>query len=467
PEMRNATPCSYVAIAEGEKRFNRAKVYAGYYSRSGHRAPAIVVAKIGSEREINSPKPGNRGKRDSQMIVMSFFEHVYFNERFTELDYELFWKIHYLMGITADHFELILMVDADTKVAPSSLTYLVSAMRKDPTIMGCCGETRIANKTETWITAIQVYEYYISHHLGKAFESAFGCVTCLPGCFCMYRLKAPKDGAWVPLLSNPDIVAEYQKNIVTTLHEKNLLLLGEDRYLSTLMLRTFPYRKTLFIPQAVCHTIAPKTLSVLLSQRRRWINSTIHNLFELVLVRDLCGIACLSMQFVIMTDIVGTLMLPAALCLTIYLIFSTLFDSKVQYLPLILLAMILGLPGILIVVTTRKIVYIMWMLVYLLALPIWNFILPLYAYWNFDDFSWGETRQIFGENGKDEHGDVTGRFDSRKLKIMSWEEWENERHCIVRSVEKHELFKRSEKDLSQSLQIQREHTKIQNDTEHF
>jgi chitin synthase len=28
---------------------------------------------------------------------------------------------------------------------------------------------------------IQVYEYYISHHLSKAFESLFGSVTCLPG----------------------------------------------------------------------------------------------------------------------------------------------------------------------------------------------------------------------------------------------------------------------------------------------
>ncbi|CAG8620100.1 13776_t:CDS:2 [Cetraspora pellucida] len=458
PEMRNATPCSYVAIADGEKRFNRAKVV---------RAPAIIVVKIGSEKEINSPKPGNRGKRDSQMIVMSFFEHVYFNERFTELDYELFWKIYYLLGITADHFELILMVDADTKVAPSSLTYLVSAMNKDPTIMGCCGETRIANKTETWVTAIQVYEYYISHHLGKAFESAFGSVTCLPGCFCMYRLKAPKDDAWVPILSNPDIVAEYQKNIVITLHEKNLLLLGEDRYLSTLMLRTFPYRKMLFVPQAICHTIAPTTFSVLLSQRRRWINSTVHNLFELVLVRDLCGIACLSMQFVIMLDIIGTLILPSALCFTIYLIFNTLLGNEIQYLPLILLAMILGLPGILIVVTTRRIVYLVWMLVYLLALPVWNFILPLYAYWNFDDFSWGETRQVLGDTGKDEHGDVTGRFDSSKLRIKTWEEWENERHCIVRSIEKHETFKHSAKYLSHNSQIRRKPTEIQINSDKF
>jgi chitin synthase len=100
----------------------------------------------------------------------------------------------------------------------------------------------------------------------------------------------------VPILANPDVVSRYQENIVDTLHKKNLLLLGEDRYLSTLMLKTFPHRKQIFVPQAVCKTVVPDSFSVLLSQRRRWINSTVHNLMELFLVRDLCGTFCFSMQ---------------------------------------------------------------------------------------------------------------------------------------------------------------------------
>jgi chitin synthase len=34
----------------------------------------------------------------------------------------------------------------------------------------------------------------------------------------------------VPILVNPDIVAQYCETYVDTLHKKNLLLLGEDRY---------------------------------------------------------------------------------------------------------------------------------------------------------------------------------------------------------------------------------------------
>jgi chitin synthase len=207
-----------------------------------------------------------------------------------------------------------------------------------------------------------VFEYYISHHYAKAFESLFGGVTCLPGCFSMYRIKAPKNGSWVPILANPDIVLEYNQNVVTTLHEKNLLLLGEDRFLSTLMLRTFPKRQMMFVPQARCKTIVPDTFSVLLSQRRRWINSTVHNLMELVFVSDLCGIACLSMQFSVFIDLIGTVVLPAAIILTVYVVISVALEENRNWQPIILLACILGLPAVLIVLTTRKFIYILWML---------------------------------------------------------------------------------------------------------
>ena len=65
-----------------------------------------------------------------------------------------------------------------------------------------------------------MFEYYISHHLGKSFESVFGGVTCLPGCFCMYRIKGRKQNWIVPILASPDIVEEYSENVVDTLHKK-------------------------------------------------------------------------------------------------------------------------------------------------------------------------------------------------------------------------------------------------------
>ncbi|KAH9050558.1 glycosyltransferase family 2 protein [Lactarius hengduanensis] len=428
---------SYVAIADGHKRHNMAKVYAGFYDYDDHtvekskqqRVPVVLVAKTGNPLEATDAKPGNRGKRDSQIVLMSFLQKVMFDERMTTFEYEFFNSLWRVTGVSPDRYELVLCVDADTKVFPDSLTRMASCMVQDEEIMGLCGETKIANKGETWVTMIQVFEYYISHHMTKAFESMFGGVTCLPGCFSMYRIKAPKgaSGYWVPILANPDIVEHYSENVVDTLHKKNLLLLGEDRYLTTLMLKTFPKRKNLFLPSAVCKTVVPDTFRVLLSQRRRWINSTVHNLAELVLVRDLCGTFCFSMQFVVGMELAGTLVLPAAITFTLYLIISTIVPGGPNTtIPLALLAIILGLPGLLIVITTRKIAYVGWMLVYLLSLPIWNGILPAYAYWHFDDFSWGQTRQVSGDKGGN-HGDKEGEFDSTNIVMKRWAEFERER----------------------------------------
>ncbi|KAF1912397.1 chitin synthase-domain-containing protein [Ampelomyces quisqualis] len=433
---------SYVAVASGSKRHNMAKIYSGFYDYGDNsripmekqqRVPMMVIVKCGTPDEGRKSKAGNRGKRDSQIILMSFLQKVMFDERMTELEFEMFNGIWKITGISPDFYEIVLMVDADTKVFPDSLTHMISAMVKDPDIMGLCGETKIANKRDSWVSMIQVFEYFISHHLAKSFESVFGGVTCLPGCFCMYRIKAPKGGQnyWVPILANPDVVEHYSENVVDTLHKKNLLLLGEDRYLSTLMLKTFPKRKQVFVPQAVCKTTVPDEFKVLLSQRRRWINSTVHNLMELVLVRDLCGTFCFSMQFVVFIELVGTLVLPAAIAFTFYLIGisikAAILHTAAPVIPLILLALILGLPAILIVVTAHRWSYVAWMFVYLLSLPVWNFVLPTYAFWKFDDFSWGDTRKTAGEKTKKAGLEYEGEFDSSKITMRRWHDFEAER----------------------------------------
>ncbi|TIB73624.1 hypothetical protein E3Q24_01040 [Wallemia mellicola] len=429
---------SYISIADGHKRHNMARVFSGFYDYDDasvepskqQRVPMILVAKVGNPLEASEAKPGNRGKRDSQVLLMAFLQKVMFDERMTTFEFEFFNNIWRVTGVCPDRYETCLMVDADTKVFPDSLTRMMACMVVDPEIMGLCGETKIANKAQTWVTMIQVFEYHISHHLAKAFESVFGGVTCLPGCFSMYRIKAPKGGQgyWVPVLCNPDIVEHYSENIVDTLHKKNLLLLGEDRFLTTLMLKTLPKRKMMFCPQAVCKTVVPDEFKVLLSQRRRWINSTVHNLFELVLVRDLCGTFCFSMQFVVFMEMVGTMVLPAAITFTIYIICLGIIPSQpTPTISLILLLIILGLPGLLIVLTSRRLAYVGWMLIYLLSLPIWNAILPAYSFWHFDDFSWGATRQIEGEKEGESHGDKEGEFDPSHIIMKRWNEFERDR----------------------------------------
>jgi chitin synthase len=158
---------SYVAVASGSKRHNMAKIYSGFYDygentqipiEKQQRVPMMVVVKCGTPDEAQKSKPGNRGKRDSQIILMSFLQKVMFDERMTELEFEMFNGIWKITGISPDFYEIVLMVDADTKVFPDSLTHMISAMVKDPEIMGLCGETKIANKRDSWVSMIQVFE---------------------------------------------------------------------------------------------------------------------------------------------------------------------------------------------------------------------------------------------------------------------------------------------------------------------
>jgi chitin synthase len=77
-----------------------------------------------------------------------------------------------------------------------------------------------------------------------------------------------------------------------------------------LMMKHFPTYKMKFTPDAIARTVAPSRWNVLLSQRRRWINSTVHNLVELIALPELCGFCFFSLRFVVFIDLLGTIVSP-------------------------------------------------------------------------------------------------------------------------------------------------------------
>ncbi|KAI9208155.1 chitin synthase-domain-containing protein [Polychytrium aggregatum] len=414
---------SFQSLGEGDKQHNMGKVYSGLYEIQGRSIPFVVIVKVGKPSERN--RPGNRGKRDSQMTLMRFLSRVHFNAEMSPLELELFHHIKNIIGVNPSFYEYILMVDADTEVYPQSLNRMIAAMIHDSRIMGLCGETLLSNEKDSWITMIQVYEYFISHHLSKSFESLFGSVTCLPGCFCMYRIRTP--GKNVPLLISPAIINDYSENVVDTLHLKNLLHLGEDRYLTTLMMKHFPNLKLSFVPDAQCRTNAPDRWSVLLSQRRRWINSTVHNLLELMLLPQLCGFCCFSMRFIVFLDLFSTVVQPAAVVYIGYLIYSVVTSTDVfPLMSIIMLGAIYGFQ-VIIFILKRQWAQIGWMIVYIIATPVFAFYIPLYAFWHFDDFSWGNTRIVVGDDGnKVVYSADVAPFDPKSVPLRKWSDFEAE-----------------------------------------
>ncbi|KAI9206842.1 chitin synthase-domain-containing protein [Polychytrium aggregatum] len=423
PADVNPTAQSFQSLGEGNKQLNYAKVYSGLYHLEGHHVPFIVVVKVGKPSEKS--RPGNRGKRDSQMILMRFLSRVHYNEPMNPLELELFYHIKNIIGVHPSLYEYLFMIDADTEVMPDSLNRMISAMVRDSRIMGICGETQLSNEKDSWVTMIQVYEYFISHHMAKAFESLFGSVTCLPGCFCMYRVRTPTNN--MALLVSHGVIEDYAVNEVNTLHLKNLLHLGEDRYLTTLMLKHFPQMKTKFTQDAICKTGAPDRWDVLLSQRRRWINSTVHNLFELLFLPQLCGFCCFSMRFVVFLDLIATFIQPAALVYIAYLVYTLTTDDTAVF-PLISIIMLGAIYGfqVIIFIMKQEWQHIGWMIFYVVAIPIFSFYVPLYSFWHFDDFSWGNTRVVLGEGKKAIYVAESEEFDPSVIPLRTWEEYQQE-----------------------------------------
>ncbi|KAF9918653.1 hypothetical protein BX616_007083 [Lobosporangium transversale] len=417
-------PVKYKALGIGGQQLNCCKVYSGLYEFEGHMVPYLVVAKVGMPNETS--KPGNRGKRDSQLILMNFLNSIHTGKKMCPLELEMYHHMNNIIGVHPKLYEYILQVDADTEVMPDSLNRLIACMVADSKVIGLCGETQVANEDRSFTTMIQVYEYYISHHLAKSFESLFGSVTCLPGCFSMYRIFTV---GGKPLIVSNNILRDYSHNDVDTLHKRNLLQLGEDRYLTTLMMKYFPGYKLKFTPDATCKTVAPDKWRVLLSQRRRWINSTIHNLGELMVLPELCGFCCFSMRFIVFIDLLGTLILPASFVYLVYLI--VVVATHMQPLPIVAVAILAAVYGLqaLIFILKGAWQHIGWMIIYIIAMPFFSVFIPLYSFWHFDDFSWGNTRQVVSADGKKTvmAAEAQTRFDPNSIPLKSLEAFEAER----------------------------------------
>ncbi|KAH0551736.1 hypothetical protein GP486_007046 [Trichoglossum hirsutum] len=412
----------FKSIGLGNEELNYGRVYSGLYEHGGNVVPFIVVVKVGKESEQARAKPGHRGKRDSQVLLLQFLLRVHHRSAMSPLELEMFHQINNIIGVDPELYEYLLMIDADTRVSEDSLNRLVACCSRDSKVAGICGETILENEERSWWTMIQVYEYYTSYHLTKAFESVFGSVTCLPGCFCMYRLRTADKGR--PLIISETVLNAYADGGVDTLHKRNLLSLGEDRFLTTLMMKQFPHMSYRFTGQAYAATTVPESWRVFYSQRRRWINSAIHNLVELVMLPDMCGWCCFSMRFVVLVDLIGTFILPATAISLGYLLYKVAKHSGLpEIISLVMVAITYVLQAMVFIIK-RQWQHIGWMVIYVIAFPIYSVILPIYSFWKQDDFSWGGTRIAVGDKDR-EKGVPPDReeFDPARIPLQAWNDY--------------------------------------------
>jgi len=128
-----------------------------------------------------------------------------------------------------------------------------------------------------------------------------------------------------------------------------------------------------------------------------------------------------------MIDLFGTVVMPATILYLIWILYLGITEgSQFVEISLILLAAVYGLQAIVFLVR-RKWEHVGWMIIYILALPVFGFYIPLYSFWHFDDFSWGNTRLVVGDKGKKKFvAEEEDKFDPKSIPRKKWQEHEQE-----------------------------------------
>ena len=67
------------------------QVYSGLFESQGHIVPYLVLVKVGKVSERS--RPGNRGKRDSQLLLMRFLNRIHFDAPMSPLEIEIYHQL--------------------------------------------------------------------------------------------------------------------------------------------------------------------------------------------------------------------------------------------------------------------------------------------------------------------------------------------------------------------------------------
>ncbi|KAI8978010.1 chitin synthase-domain-containing protein, partial [Pilobolus umbonatus] len=438
---------SYVSLGQGSRKINYAKVYAGFYESGRNRVPFVMVVKIGSPREEMFVKggraPGNRGKRDSIVIIMSFLERCtdLLHKRMTPLEFELFNQCYNVLGIDPRALKYMLITDGDTQVQADVIHKLIFRLESDPYILAINGHIRPANPEENIMTMLQIFPNYLYYYTSFAYEACLGTVTSINGGFVMYRLwkdmaksnsssiTASSQRYTINNFSNQSIISDTSNSISiainrkksrmtdktqqlpmknffnyhdiipicihptvlrglaavkpNSLHQETVLLQGEDQYLSVVLLQSHPKHKLAFESEAIAYSTLPTNFFALQGLQVRNIRSTFHNHIEVLRIARHLGFMYWIITLIKIIDMIFCMPITAYLY-TVYIRYFLYQDLA--------FGIVAGSFSILVVMHVfyfacrRQFKYLVWFLVYVvISLPLYNLYFPILAAWCSND----------------------------------------------------------------------------------
>ncbi|KAI6912548.1 glycosyltransferase family 2 protein [Hortaea werneckii] len=225
-------------------------------------------------------KVANAGKKDSLVLCQDLFNYPRTNVHPQTLRLRsILWKqilpqLTHVSDFQA--FDLVFCTDADSTIHQGAIASLADTCLAEPSAIAACGfvfvEYGPGKEWSVW-NLIQQFQYAFGQVVRRGAESAFGKVTCLPGCITMLVVRPEMAGAMekyaAPVTSSPVFRHQVQ-------------YLGTDRRLTYSLLSQSKHLHTFFVPSAGSETVAPQSLKHYLSQRRRWgSNAYFNNLWYL------------------------------------------------------------------------------------------------------------------------------------------------------------------------------------------
>lgn len=221
-------------------------------------------------------KERNYGKRDSLVIARRVC--LAFNA-FQSLDNTIIQKIttqspDYLVHIVATlanvftkPIDYIIGIDGDT-VFDYNCTYeLIKGIEDDESIHGCVGFVDVDPQMNPYSPFVlyQYAEYMYAQCLRRQAQSNItNKVSCLSGCNQILRVSEETCGEKILQVFN------YKPNETDNILTHIRSYASEDRNHVCNMLSLYPYVKTTQTLKAISYTVVPMSISVFLSQRRRW-----------------------------------------------------------------------------------------------------------------------------------------------------------------------------------------------------
>jgi len=160
-----------------------------------------------------------------------------------------------------------LCLDSDVVTYPHSIERLIVDLLLNPECAITCGNMVPSKNNMSLAVHLQKAEYHLQNRVVKNAEALFGCVSCCPGAFMCIKFSVFDNVLNIFVGQNLAPDACFLRNVID---------LGEDRYLTSVMLTSLG-EQTTFCMSALCSTEVPGDFLALITQRRRWFNSSFCN----------------------------------------------------------------------------------------------------------------------------------------------------------------------------------------------